>query len=145
MTWMTPFDCLTSAVVTVATPLQREVTEWDDFIGRFEASRSVEVRPRVSGQIVAVHFRDGQFVHRGQPLFTIDARPYRAELAEAQAGVATAHAQEAAPAIEGDIVVTAQKREERLQDVPLAVTALSADNLATRQIYDNLGLSDAAR
>lgn len=77
------------AVVTVATPLQREVTEWDDFIGRFEPSRSVEVRPRVSGQIVAVHFRDGQFVRRGQPLFTIDARPYRAELAEAQAGVAT--------------------------------------------------------
>jgi RND family efflux transporter MFP subunit len=76
-------------VVTVATPLQRQVTEWDDFIGRFEASRSVEVRPRVSGQIVAVHFRDGQFVRRGQPLFTIDARPYRAELAEAQAGVAT--------------------------------------------------------
>jgi RND family efflux transporter MFP subunit len=76
-------------VVTVATPLQREVTEWDDFIGRFEASRSVEVRPRVSGQIVAVRFRDGQFVHRGQPLFTIDARPYRAELAEAKAGVAT--------------------------------------------------------
>jgi RND family efflux transporter MFP subunit len=76
-------------VVTVATPLQREVTEWDDFIGRFEASRSVEVRPRVSGQIVAIHFRDGQFVHRGQPLFTIDARPYRAELAEAKAGVAT--------------------------------------------------------
>ena len=77
-------------VVTVATPLQREVTEWDDFIGRFEASRSVELRPRVSGQIVAVHFRDGQFVRRGQPLFTIDPRPYRAQLAEAQAGVATA-------------------------------------------------------
>src|SRR3569833_3865044 len=77
-------------VVTVATPLQREVTEWDDFIGRFEPSRSVELRPRVSGEIVAVHFRDGQFVSRGQPLFTIDSRPYRAELAEAQAGVATA-------------------------------------------------------
>jgi len=77
-------------VVTVAAPLQRQVTEWDDFIGRFEASRSVEVRPRVSGQITAVHFRDGQFVRQGQPLFTIDARPYRAELAEAQAGVATA-------------------------------------------------------
>jgi RND family efflux transporter MFP subunit len=77
-------------VVTVAMPLQREVTEWDDFIGRFEPSRSVELRPRVSGEIVAVHFRDGQFVRRGQPLFTIDSRPYRAELAEAQAGVATA-------------------------------------------------------
>lgn len=77
-------------VVTVATPLQREIVEWDDYIGRFEASRSVELRPRVSGAVTAVHFRDGQFVRQGQPLFTIDPRPYRAALAEAQAGVATA-------------------------------------------------------
>ncbi len=76
--------------VTVAAPLQREVTEWDEFIGRFEASRSVEVRPRVSGQITAIHFTDGQFVRAGAPLFTIDARPYRASLAEAQARVAAA-------------------------------------------------------
>jgi len=76
--------------VTVATALQREVTEWDEYIGRFEASRSVELRPRVAGQVTAVHFRDGQFVRRGQPLFTIDPRPYKAALAEAQAGVATA-------------------------------------------------------
>lgn len=77
-------------VVTVAAPLQHEITEWDEYIGRFEASRSVELRPRVSGEIVAVHFRDGQIVRKGQPLFTIDPRPYRAALAEAQAGVATA-------------------------------------------------------
>jgi RND family efflux transporter MFP subunit len=74
----------------VATPLSREITEWDEYIGRFEASRSVELRPRVSGQVTAVHFRDGQFVRQGQPLFTIDPRPYQAALAEAQAGVATA-------------------------------------------------------
>ena len=77
-------------VVTVATPLQREITEWDEFIGRFEASRSVEVRPRVSGAVTAVHFTDGQFVSAGTPLFTIDPRPYRALLAEAQASVASA-------------------------------------------------------
>lgn len=77
-------------VVTVAAPLQREIVEWDDYIGRFEASRSVELRPRISGEVTAVLFRDGQFVRRGQPLFTIDPRPYRAALAEAQAGVATA-------------------------------------------------------
>jgi len=77
-------------VVTVALPLQRQVTEWDEFIGRFEASRSVELRPRVSGQITAVHFTDGEIVRQGQPLFTIDPRPYQATLAEARAGVATA-------------------------------------------------------
>jgi multidrug efflux system membrane fusion protein len=77
-------------VVTVAVPLQREITQWDEHIGRFEASRSVELRPRVSGQVTAVHFQDGQFVRQGQPLFTIDPRPYQAALAEAQAGIATA-------------------------------------------------------
>lgn len=76
--------------VTVAAPLQREVTEWDDYIGRFEAVRSVEVRPRVSGAITAIHFKDGQIVRAGQPLFTIDPRPFQAALAEARAGVATA-------------------------------------------------------
>jgi len=76
-------------VVTVAAPLEREITEWAELIGRFEASRSVELRPRVSGQITAIHFTDGQFVRAGQPLFTIDPRPYSAALAEAQAGIAT--------------------------------------------------------
>ena len=76
--------------VTVSTPLQREVALWDDYVGRFEASRSVEVRPRVSGQITAIHFTDGQIVKAGQALFTIDARPFQAGLAEAQAGAATA-------------------------------------------------------
>lgn len=75
--------------VTVATPLTREVTEWDDYVGRFEPSRSVEVRPRVSGAVVAIHFTDGQVVKAGQPLFTIDPRPYAAALAEARAGIAT--------------------------------------------------------
>src|SRR3546814_2849450 len=45
-------------VVTVAAPLVREITEWDDYVGRFEASRSVEVRPRVSGELTGIHFTD---------------------------------------------------------------------------------------
>lgn len=77
-------------VVTTATPLQKQVTEWDEFVGRFKATKSVEVRPRVSGQVTRVHFTDGQFVRAGAPLFTIDARPYRAELAQAQAEVSRA-------------------------------------------------------
>ena len=76
--------------VTVSAPLQREIAEWDDYVGRFEASRSVEVRPRVSGAITAVHFTDGAVVRPGQLLFTIDPRPFTAALAEARAGLATA-------------------------------------------------------
>jgi RND family efflux transporter MFP subunit len=76
--------------VTVAQPLVRQVNEWDDYVGRFEASRSVEVRPRVSGQVVGIHFTDGAIVQKGQLLFTLDARPLAAALAEARAGLATA-------------------------------------------------------
>ena len=45
--------------VGVAAPLVRKVVLWDDYVGRFAPSQAVEVRPRVSGQIVALHFRDG--------------------------------------------------------------------------------------
>lgn len=76
--------------VTVATPLARDLTEWDDHVGRFEASKSVEVRPRVSGAVTAVHFTDGAIVQKGQLLFTIDPRPFAAALNEARAGVAQA-------------------------------------------------------
>jgi membrane fusion protein, multidrug efflux system len=76
--------------VTVAEPLVREVNEWDDYVGRFEPSRSVEVRPRVSGQVTGIHFTDGAIVQKGQLLFTIDARPFAAALAEARAGLASA-------------------------------------------------------
>ena len=76
--------------VTVAEPLQKQVVLWDDYVGRFEASQAVEIRPRVSGALVAIHFRDGDMVRKGQLLFTIDPRPFRATLAEAQARVASA-------------------------------------------------------
>jgi RND family efflux transporter MFP subunit len=79
-----------TATVEVAAPLSREVMLWDDYVGRFSASNTVEVRPRVSGAITAVHFRDGEYVRKGQPLFTVDPRTFRAALAEAQAEVASA-------------------------------------------------------
>lgn len=77
-------------VLGVATPLVSKVVQWDDYVGRFAPSQSVEVRPRVAGQITALHFHDGDIVRKGQLLFTIDQRPYRAALAEAQANVASA-------------------------------------------------------
>lgn len=76
--------------VTVAAPLQRDVAQWDDFVGRFEPSRTVEVRARVSGAVTALHFTDGATVRPGQLLFTIDPRPFAAALAEARAGLASA-------------------------------------------------------
>ena len=79
--------------VTVATPLVRDVLDWDDYVGRFEAIEEVEVKPRVSGYLVGIHFRDGQYVRQGQLLFTIDARPAQAQLDQARAQLARAEAQ----------------------------------------------------
>jgi len=76
--------------VEVAVPLQKQITEWDEYVGRFKATKSVEVRPQVSGQITAIHFTDGQYVRAGAPLFTIDSRTFRAALAQAQAEAARA-------------------------------------------------------
>jgi multidrug efflux system membrane fusion protein len=78
------------ADVTIAQPLSRRVLEWDDYIGRFAASQTVDVRPRVSGQIMELHFKDGDMVQKGQVLFTIDQRPFLAAAAEARADVANA-------------------------------------------------------
>ncbi|HKR24786.1 MAG TPA: biotin/lipoyl-binding protein, partial [Allosphingosinicella sp.] len=78
--------------VTVAAPLVREVVDWDDYVGRFEAIESVEVKPRVSGYLQSVHFRDGDYVRRGQLLFTIDQRPAQAQVEQARAQLARAEA-----------------------------------------------------
>lgn len=78
------------AAVTVAAPLVRQVSEWDGYVGRFAPSRTVEIRPRVAGEVTGVHFRDGEIVRAGQLLFTIDARPFAAVLAEARANRASA-------------------------------------------------------
>ena len=122
-------------VVTVATPLQKEITEWDEFVGRFEASRRVEVRPQVSGQITAIHFTDGQFVRQGAPLFTIDARTYRASLAQAQAQVAQATT---ALALSRDNLARAQRLVE--DD---AVAANEIDRLKAEVRNNEAGLAAA--
>ncbi|AOR80035.1 efflux transporter periplasmic adaptor subunit (plasmid) [Novosphingobium resinovorum] len=80
------------ALVQVAHPLVKDVTEWDDYVGRFAPSKTVEVRPRVSGAITQVLFRDGDYVQAGQALFVVDPRPYAASLAEARADAASASA-----------------------------------------------------
>jgi RND family efflux transporter MFP subunit len=78
------------ATVGVSAPVARMVTQWDDYVGRFAPSQTVDIRPRVSGSVTAIHFRDGDIVRKGQLLFTIDQRPFLAALAEARASVASA-------------------------------------------------------
>jgi len=78
--------------VSVATPLTRDVVDWDEYVGRFEAPQSVELRARITGVVTRIMFRSGQDVHAGQALFVIDPRPYRAALQQAEAQIASARA-----------------------------------------------------
>ena len=81
--------------VSAAEVVVRDVIHWDDFNGRVEAVESVALRPRVSGYIEKVNYREGQNVKEGDVLFEIDARSYRAALARAQADLARARTQAA--------------------------------------------------
>jgi membrane fusion protein, multidrug efflux system len=78
--------------VTVARPVQRVITEWDEYTGRFAALETVEVRARVSGFVDSIHFKEGQMVNRGDLLFIIDKRPYEIAVEQAKADVERAKA-----------------------------------------------------
>lgn len=131
------------APVTVAKVLDRSIIEWDDFSGRVEAMEHVAIRPRVSGTIDAVHFQDGQLVKKGDLLFTIDPRPYKAELARAEASQAGARARLTLARTELDRTrrlleerAVARReldqRENALREADANVKAANADVLSAR-------------
>jgi multidrug efflux system membrane fusion protein len=78
--------------VTVAQPVKRTVTDWDEFTGRFEAVQEVQVRARVGGFVTSVQFRDGAFVKAGDLLYVIDSRPFEAVAEQAKGQLADARA-----------------------------------------------------
>lgn len=79
--------------VSAADVLIKPVSQWDSFTGRVEAVQSVQLRPRVSGYINEVNYREGDEVKKGQVLFTIDDRSYRAALEQAKAELARSRSQ----------------------------------------------------
>jgi RND family efflux transporter MFP subunit len=79
--------------VSVSPPIAKKVVQWDEYSGRFEARAVVEIRARVSGFVEKLHFQDGQMVKAGDPLFTIDKRPYEIAVESATADVARNRAQ----------------------------------------------------
>lgn len=83
----------TPVAVSVATVELREASTWDEFSGRLEAIERVDLRPRVAGQIVAIHFREGALVKAGDSLVTIDPEPYAADVERLNGVVAAAQAQ----------------------------------------------------
>jgi RND family efflux transporter MFP subunit len=129
------------APVTVAHPLQKEITEWYEFTGRFEAIESVEVRARVSGYVQSVGFQDGQTVAKGQVLFVIDPRPYQAMVkqreaqrtsAQARVELANAELDRAGELVERN-TVSRSTYDQRLQEKLAAEAALELAQAALRQ------------
>jgi RND family efflux transporter MFP subunit len=124
--------------VTVAAAISRKVRESADFTGRFEAVQRVELRPRVSGYIASVDFKEGSEVTQGELLFVIDPRPYRAERDKAAAQLAQARSQ----------LALAQSERDRAVKL-LAQHALSREEYDTRtaasdQAQANVAAAQAA-
>ena len=124
--------------VSVAKVISRQITEFDEFSGRFEAVERVEVRPRVSGYVASTHFEQGHEVRKGDVLFVIDPRPYEAELKRAKAEAARARTQRA-------LAKSEQERAVRLVEA----RAISKEELDTRvsgneQAEANVAAAEAA-
>jgi membrane fusion protein, multidrug efflux system len=98
-----------AAPVSVAPAVQRTISDSEEFSGRLEATEFVELRPRLSGMVEKVHFADGALVTKGQLLFTIDSRPFAAELARAES-------QQAATRAKADLAGAELKRARSLLD-----------------------------
>ena len=127
--------------VAVAKPIKRTVFDFDEYVGRFTAINSVEVRGRVSGYLDKLHFKDGQLVKQGDLLFTIDKRPFqntldqaRANLVQAQSNVAYTEADYTrGQALVRDKTITDQTFEQRAQAFRNAKASVTANEAAVRQ------------
>src|SRR5579862_744625 len=120
--------------VTVSKPVQRTVVDYDEYVGRFLALDSVEIRSRLSGYLSAIHFTDGQMVKKGDLLFTVDRRPFeialaqmRANLAQARANLAFAEADlQRGQALLQNKTITEQTYDQRTQAKNVAEASVAA-------------------
>jgi RND family efflux transporter MFP subunit len=120
--------------VTVANPVARTVVDHDEYVGRFVAVNSVEMRARLSGYLSEIDFHDGQMVKQGDLLFTIDRRPFEIALEQMRANLAQARANLAFT--EGDLdrgkslmqnkTITEQVFDQRTQAKNVAEAAVAA-------------------
>ncbi|HZQ11270.1 MAG TPA: efflux RND transporter periplasmic adaptor subunit [Pseudolabrys sp.] len=127
--------------VTVAAPVKRTVFDFDEYVGRFTAINSVEVRARVSGYLDGIHFKDGQMVKQGDLLFTIDKRPFQYTLDQARANLQTAKSNldytqadlNRGRELVGQHTITEQIFEQRAQAFRNAQASVSGAQAAVQQ------------
>lgn len=133
--------------VDVATVLSKSVTDWQSYSGRLEAVERVEVRPLVSGTIVSVNFRDGALVKKGDVMFVIDPRPYRAEVDRASAQLSVARARndyaqsdwQRAQRLIGDSAIAKRDYDEKQNAAHEAAANLKGAKAAFEIAQINLG------
>ena len=127
-------------VVSAADVVVKSISQWDSFNGRIEAVESVQLRPRVSGYIDKVNYTDGQEVKKGEVLFTIDDRTYRAALEQAQANLARAKTQASLARSEANrtdkLVNTNLVSREEWEQRRAAATQAQADIRAAQAAVD---------
>ena len=127
--------------VTIAKPEKRTIVDQDEYVGRFVAVDSVEVRSRLSGYLAAVHFTDGQMVKKDDLLFTIDRRPFQIVLEQARANLAQARANLAytendlarGEQLVRDKTITTQVFDQRTQAKRVAEAAVAANEAIVHQ------------
>ena len=120
--------------VTVANPVQRQVIDYDEYVGRFVAVNAVEIRSRLSGYLSSIDFTDGQMVKKGDLLFTIDHRPFeivleqmRANLAQARANLAFAQGDlDRGQSLLQNKTIAEQTYDQRVQARNVAEAAVAA-------------------
>lgn len=132
--------------VTVSKLLIKDMQEWSDFTGQFEARESVEVRPRVSGYLESINFTDGQLVKKGDLLFVIEPRPFELALETAKAQQAQSEAQldlakaqlERTAQLRKNDYATQETYDERVAQVNIATASRDAAIAAVNQAQLNL-------
>src|SRR5579863_9718048 len=115
--------------VTVAQPVKRTVTDWDEFTGRFDAVEEVQVRARVGGFVTGVEFRDGAFVNAGDLLYLIDPRPFEAVAEQADGQLSDARA----------------KAELAKRELDRALTLIQSQNVAESTVDQRRQALQAAK
>ena len=135
--------------VTVSQPLQATVSGTTIFLGQFSAVDSVELRAQVGGKLTAISFRDGQIVKKGDPLFTIDPRPFQIRLDQAEAQLRTAEARSSladaqlwrAQQLKQTQFGTVESVDQRTADQKSAVAAIETAKAAIRDAQLDLEFS----
>jgi multidrug efflux system membrane fusion protein len=128
--------------VIAANPIVKQIVEWDEYTGQFEAIDFVSIRARVGGYLQSIHFTEGDFVKKGDLLFVIDPRPYEATVKQAEAAVGQAKAQEVeskaglarahAQRRDADAQLALEQQSYRRAEQLVSTNAISREDFDTR-------------